>query len=320
MLKDVKGYEIIEFILWGYINVRNALLNATKKAICIKCKLPNACETIDKTLLTNDNDFCLENPISGDLSKIIYNGIVEYAVNEFKIDYSNLALEQTKVIARKMKYDYAASATAKLKYGFYGEVLLDLVLRAHFSTNVLLARGYLYSPIEKSEVKGFDAFHLIENAEKTSLWLGEAKFYEDYHKPIRDVLEKIEKTLSDEYVNRNVFAVFDHSEKMTNTPGTLKSIVDSWELDPSINISAEMKKNDISIVYPVMIVHEETGGRYYEDIRRCVSYVDSEVKRLSIKIPASFDYSIFFILLPTDNVKAIKEKVIEWIENKEPLI
>lgn len=300
--------------------MRNALLDATKKAICIKCKLPNACETIDKTLLTNDNDFCLENPISEDLSKIIYNGIVEYAVNEFKIDYSNLASEQTKVIVRKMKYDNDASATTKLKYGFYGEVLLDLVLRVHFSTNVLLARGYLYSPIENSEVKGFDAFHLIENGGKTSLWLGEAKFYKDYHKPIRDVLEKIKRSLSDEYVNRNIFAVFDQSEKMTYTPGSLKAIMDLWEADPEINLSAEMKNHNISIVYPVMIVHEEVGTGYYNDIRRCVSFVDSEVKRLSIKIPASFDYSIFFIFLPTDNVKAIKEKVIEWIENKEPLI
>ena len=80
-------------------------------------------------------------------------------------------------------------------------MLLDLILRTYFSTNVLLARGYLYSPIENSEVKGFDAFHLIEDGNKTSLWLGEAKFYKDYHKPIRDVIEKIEKSLSDEYVN-----------------------------------------------------------------------------------------------------------------------
>lgn len=300
--------------------MRQTLLEKVQSAICIKCRLPNAAENIDKTLLTTDEDCCLENPISKELSQIIYNGIVEYAVNEFKIDYSNLSLEQAKVITRDMKYDSFAPTSEKLKYGFYGEVLLDLILRTYFSTDVLLARGYLYSPIENSEVKGFDAFHLIEDENKTSLWLGEAKFYKDYHKPIRDVIGKIEKSLSDEYVNKNVFAIFKESEKMTYTPGSLKKIVDEWEMNPLINISAELKKHNISVVYPIMIVHEAVGIDYYDDIKHCVSYVNSEVKRLSVKVPASFDYSIFFIFLPTYDVRGIKEQVIEWIENKEPLI
>lgn len=300
--------------------MRPSLLNKVQSAICVKCRLPNCTENIDKTLLTTDEDYCLENPKSEELSQIIYNGIVEYAVNEFKIDYSNLSLEQAKVIVRDMKYDSSAEASVKLKYGFYGEVLLDLILRTYFSSNVLLARGYLYSPIENSEVKGFDAFHLIEDGNKTSLWLGEAKFYKDYHKPIRDVIEKIEKSLSDEYVNNNIFAIFKESEKMTYTPGALKTIVDEWELNPLINISAEMKKHNISVVYPIMIAHEAVGVDYYDDIKHCVSYINSEVKRLSVNIPASFEYSIFFILLPANDVRGIKEQVIEWIENKEPLI
>lgn len=300
--------------------MRQSLLEKVQSAIYIKCKLPNVVNNVDNTILTTDEDYCLENPISKDLSQIIYNGIVEYAINEFKIDYSNLSLEQAKVIVRDMKYDVSASDSVKLKYGFYGEVLLDLILRAYFSTNVLLARGYLYSPIENGEVKGFDAFHLIEDENKTSLWLGEAKFYKDYHKPIKDVIKKIESSISDEYVNRNIFAVFKESEKMTYAPGSLKTIVEEWELNPAINISSEMKKHDISVVYPIMIAHEAVGTDYYDDIKRCVSYVNNVVKSSSIKIPASFDYSIFFIFLPTKDVKAIKEQVIEWIENKEPLI
>ena len=85
--------------------MRPSLLNKVQSAICVKCRLPNCTENIDKTLLTTDEDYCLENPKSEELSQIIYNGIVEYAVNEFKIDYSNLSLEQAKVIVRDMKYD-----------------------------------------------------------------------------------------------------------------------------------------------------------------------------------------------------------------------
>ena len=65
--------------------MRPSLLNKVQSAICVKCRLPNCTENIDKTLLTTDEDYCLENPKSEELSQIIYNGIVEYAVNEFKI-------------------------------------------------------------------------------------------------------------------------------------------------------------------------------------------------------------------------------------------
>ena len=81
-----------------------------------------------------------------------------------------------------------------------------------------------------------------------------------------------------------------------------------------------MKKHNISVVYPIMIAHEAVGVDYYDDIKHCVSYINSEVKRLSVNIPASFEYSIFFILLLANDVRGIKEQVIEWIENKEPLI
>lgn len=50
------------------------------------------------------DEYCFKGN-DNDISKIIYNGIVEFAENEFKIDYDNLDREQTKVIKTKLKYN-----------------------------------------------------------------------------------------------------------------------------------------------------------------------------------------------------------------------
>lgn len=148
--------------------MRISLQNAIKQAVCIEMKLPNATASINKTDISNVKDVCFKTLDTGILAKVIYNGIVEYAVNEFEIDYDNLELEQSKVLARRVRYNPDADDKTKLKYGFYGEVLLDLFLRSFLKTDVLLARGYFYSPLEKAEPKGFDAFHLYERNEDDS--------------------------------------------------------------------------------------------------------------------------------------------------------
>ena len=142
--------------------MREALKNAVQSAILFECKLPHQESGIDKACISSQNDICFRNTAPQEIAKVIYNGIVEFAVNEYEINYDDLALEQRRAILSRIRYNPSATETQKLKYGFYGEVLLDLVLRVFLRTSVVAARGYFYSSIEKSEAKGFDAFHLME--------------------------------------------------------------------------------------------------------------------------------------------------------------
>lgn len=301
--------------------MRDALKQAVKNAICIECRLPHAESGVDKSCLSTIKDICFKNEKSNDLAKVIYNGIVEFAVNEYEINYDNLALEQRKVILRRMRYNLSASKTTKIRYGFYGEVLLDLILRCFLNTNVILARGYLYSPIENSEVKGFDAFHLIENKDKVDLWLGEAKFYVDFKKPITDVLEKLKTSLSDDYVHKNLLALIDWQDRFTTSSSRLKDILDMWEENPEINLAQQMTDHKIRLTYPILIAYQKTqSNEFHSSIQKCIEHITTEFNRLSIKIPANFEYRLFFIFLPLSEVKKIKESVVEWIDSQEPLI
>ena len=139
--------------------MREALKNAVQSAILFECQLPHQESGLGKSCLSSQNDICFNNTDPQEIAKVIYNGIVEFALNEYEINYDDLEREQRRAILSRIRYNPTADNSAKLKYGFYGEVLLDLILRVFLQTSVVAARGYFYSPIENSEAKGFDAYH-----------------------------------------------------------------------------------------------------------------------------------------------------------------
>lgn len=287
----------------------------------IECKLPHQESGLDKSCLSSRKDLCLSNSSPQDIAKIIYNGIVEFAVNEYEIDYTALESEQRKAIVSRIRYNPTASSATKLKYGFYGEVLLDLILRTFLKTNVLAARGYFYSPIEHSEAKGFDAFHIVERQGNAELWFGEAKFYLSYKKAITPVLEKLHISLSDEYLNRNLMAIILQKEHLSTHSPNVEKLLADWEENPDINLAQEMQVRGMRLIYPIFIAYQKNAtDKYYCSIKKCIDHIASEYTRLNITIPASFDYRLFFIFLPLSEVSRIKESVIQWIDSKEPLI
>lgn len=301
--------------------MRESLKNAIENAIVVECKLPHLESGLDKSCLSSQEDICFNNNNPEDISKIIYNGIVEFAVNEYEINYDDLEREQRRAIINRIRYNPNADDAAKLKYGFYGEVLLDLILRTFLQTSVLAARGYFYSPIENSEAKGFDAFHLMERDEKIDLWFGEAKFYLRYKDAITPVLEKIHTSLSDDYMNRNLLAIINQREHISTPTNPINQLIDAWQENPDINLAEELRTRDIRLIYPIFIAYQKNAtDSYHDSIKKCIEHISAEYTRLNISIPASFDCRLFFIFLPLSEVQQIKERVISWIDSKEPLI
>jgi len=94
---------------------------------------------------------------------------LEYSFNEFEItgkDYDKLHFI---ALQNRLKYNSAADIDTKIKYGFLGEVVLFGVLYVIFKSQPLIARGYFYNPLENSETKGYDSYHLVETDGKTEL-------------------------------------------------------------------------------------------------------------------------------------------------------
>lgn len=304
--------------------MRISIQNLIRNSIFIECTLPNKEYGICKTKYTTVEDYCLTKSSDNSIAQIIYNNIVEYAIGEFDINYNNLDEELCRAIAENLKFDEEANHTSKLRYGFYGEVLLYSLLINLFSTDVLISKGYFYSPLEKGEPKGFDAYHLVQHDDKIELWFGEAKFRKDYKKPIDEVLQGFSKTTSENYFSKNVLAIVKEKHNISNGRDIidkLTPITQTWKKNVLINIAEELEKNSAELIYPIMITYQQPKScNYYEGVKKCIDYIEEQFNSGKYIINTTFPIKVFFMFFPVDDVKKIKEKVIEWISNKEPLI
>ena len=304
--------------------MRESIQNLIKHSIFIECTLPNTEHSICKTKYTTSEDYCLNKSSDNSIAQIIYNNIVEYAIGEFDIDYSNLDEELCRAIAENLKFDEEANHTSKLRYGFYGEVLLYSLLINLFSTDVLISKGYFYSPLEKGEPKGFDAYHLVQHDDKVELWFGEAKFRKDYKKPIDEVLSGFSKTTSKGYFSDNVLAIVKEKHNISNGKDIidkLTPITRTWKKNVLINIEEELEKNNAELIYPIMIAYQQPKRcDYYDGVKKCINYIEEQFNSGKYIVSTSFPIKVFFMFFPVDDVKKIKEQVIKWISNKEPLI
>ncbi len=298
--------------------MREKLINLISNSIIFKYKLPT--EEIKKSKVSTQEDYCYTNNEPQNISKIIYNGIIEFAKNEYDIDYNDLELEQKKALKTLIRYNENASFQAKKKYGFFGEVLLFSILKTFFYTDVFISKGYFFSVLDKGEAKGYDVYNLIQNNDNIELWFGESKFYINYKSAINSVIDKLSNAISDDYFDSNLMAIITKKEKITTMPKTISKIIESWETNPDIKLSEEIRKYNIKLVYPIFIAFEIDNNEYSQIIKDCIFYIKDKSLKAGLQLNVTFDFSIFFIFLPLKNVNKIKGDVIKWITDKEQLI
>lgn len=298
--------------------MRTALHNLVKSTIIYKYDLPNAVESIPKTLFSTENDKCYSIANEQDLVKLIYNSIIDYSFNEF--DFTERELEDLHTIAfqERVRYNESDTEASKLKYGFFGEVLLHCVLKLFIQTNTLISKGYFYDPLTKGEARGYDAYHLIEENSSVGLWFGETKFHINYTSAVNDVLKKIKSSLSDDYLSTNLLAIRKNRENLNIQGSKIESILNDWNENPTIKIIEELKQHSINLIYPVIILFQQNSAGYNESIKKIPKYIEDnyELEDYDLSIP----YSVFFIFIPVEDVKKVKKEVLEWIELKKPLI
>jgi hypothetical protein len=83
--------------------------------------------------------------------------------------------------------------------GEFGELLLHAIVRQVHNSIPAISKIY-YKTANNDTVKGFDAVHVVGPPEDMELWLGEAKFYENIGRAIRDVVAELETHLGTDYL------------------------------------------------------------------------------------------------------------------------
>lgn len=297
--------------------MRKTLEDIIVKAITFQYQLPNMRLSIPSYKNSVRKDECYKGLNNNDFANAIYNGLIDYSYNDNDINVDSLTPLHKRALLAKIRYDNNASIEEQEKYGFYGEVILHLMLNKFYKTSTLISRGYFYHPIENAETKGFDCFHLIQNApDLVELWFGEVKFYADGKAAIKSILEKVPTSLSDGYLFKNAITIFDEdADKWNIQQSELLRIATDWKDNPSINVVDEIKKYNMRLVYPMLVICNNIKNKdYNETISGLIDYANNRYASLNIKLSVPFE--LFFILLPVNDTKTIKQTVIQWISQQ----
>lgn len=298
--------------------MRQSLLDLIEKTIVFQYDLPNTTIGISKTIVSVDDDKCYKSLDKNDFAEIIYNSILEYSFNEFEIENKDYDKLHYIALQKRLKYNSDLDSDQKIKYGFLGEVILFSVLYVLFKSQPLIARGFFYNPLENSETKGYDSYHLIETSNQTELWFGEVKFHKNYKTGIDSIFRNIDKAISDDYLKMNVFAISNQINNLHFKGSKIESVIKDWEENPYLSIVDELRQHNMKLVYPVMLLYEENDLGYDDSIKDIPKYIEERFTANTFKI--TVEYSVFFILVPMKDVKLIKEEVIKWIESRKPLM
>lgn len=302
--------------------MKDSLKQLISSTIILEYELSHSILGIDKTCITHKDlsDNCFKNVNSEDLNRIIYESILYYAYDEFQLLGGNHQKMFLQAFNSKFKYNYAATDLAKRRLGIYGEALLYTILHHFYNTTTLVSRGYFYDIQKKSEVTGYDSFHLIQKDDEIELWFGETKFYEKSKDAIDSVFQSIEKAISDDYlVNTNFVTILQKKGNITDKGSKIYKILDDWDKRIIESLEEELIKNNIKLVYPVLVTFNKINDDYNETIKTAIKYINENYSHVKFN-NISVEYSIFFILMPIDDVKASKETIIQWIDKKEPLM
>lgn len=298
--------------------MRQSLKNLIDKTILYQYSIPNEEKKINGINLCNYEDDCYDYSSDDNLIELIYNSIIEYSFNEFEMteyDYSTLF---SRALITKLKYHEWQKDTTKIKYGFYGEVLLYSILHYIYGANPLISRGYFYNPLENSETKGYDSYHLIEKEGRVELWFGEVKFRDTLMSGAKSAIEGLDKALSDKYLETNILAMDNHRNDFSTTGSSIEKILNSWRLNPLIKLIDEIKEHNMTLVYPVLLVYPDDDSDYDKRIIKAVDKINDKFKEKNFDL--SIDYQLFFIFLPITEVKKVKKEVLKWIRYKKPLL
>ena len=251
-----------------------------------------------------------------ELSRIIYNSLIDYAFNENEMQDDDINLLHAEAISQRMRIEEGDDEQTQKKYGFFGEVLLNLILRIYYSTSAIIAKGYFYDILKPEEPKGYDSYHLIEAEDCAQLWFGEVKFHESYQQAIGSVFKNIEKAISDNYFKNNLLALTPKRRDLNTDSQIIGGIISDLRKNPLISIVELVDRYHLKLVYPIFILCN-TSSNYDTTIASIIKHIKDKYsgKNLSIGI----DYNLFFILLPVSNVAQIKSQVLQWIKSKQSL-
>lgn len=98
----------------------------------------------------------------------------------------------------------------------------------------------------------------------------------------------------------------------------IPAIIDAWRDNPMINMAVEAHKYNMHLVYPMLVIFDNKANSYEELILEVVTHIKNKYSTITPTL--AIPNTIFFIFLPVNNSRDIKTQVLQWINQKQPLM
>jgi len=193
------------------------------------------------------------------------------------------------------------------KKGDYGELLLFLLLHFYYKAERFVTKVRLRSS-RKDQIKGFDCAHFTtDSLGNISLWLGEVKFYKSFSAAVKDVCTEIADHIQFDYLKDEFSILCPNIEynKNVDISESLEEVLDGT-----------LPLNQVPIVIPALVTYETTAIKKFTQIDQIFrdkmkAHFSKQIKYIednsNLSLPANI--TVFFLLLPLEDVTAIKNKL-----------
>ena len=114
--------------------MRQSLIDLFKRTVVFQYRLPHG--EIQKSIYSTVDDHCYMCVEDQELSRIIYNSLIDYAFNENEMQDEDFNLLHIEAISQRMRIEEGDNEQTQKKYGFFGEVFL-IISRRLFQTTIL---------------------------------------------------------------------------------------------------------------------------------------------------------------------------------------
>jgi hypothetical protein len=235
------------------------------------------------------------------LARHIFEWLPEFALTASEWQSMQHA-NSVKLIRRAAQVVYESKKFEKR--GEFGELLLHAIVRQVHKSIPAISKIY-YKTANNDTVKGFDAVHVVGPPEDMELWLGEAKFYNDIARAIRDVVKELETHLGTDYLRAEFNLITGKIDDSVPHAAQLKKL-----LSPNTSLDEVFKRACIPVLLTYdsdCVANHDVCDNAYEKAfnTEIEEHHSGFVKALSAKKGLPSEVTIHLFLLPLHEKKRL---------------
>ncbi|MDJ1484328.1 DUF1837 domain-containing protein [Cytophagaceae bacterium YF14B1] len=235
--------------------------------------------------------------------------LFDYHLLDFALKYSEYKDIDFTTAAKKLRT--AARIifqTENPRRGEFGELLLHGVIKEAFNTTPAITKIY-FKDGPNETVKGFDAVHVVANDNNLELWLGEVKFYNDFHTAVSHVVTEIQDHLQKDYLRNEFLAI---NNKLDNTFPHYEKLRKLLDTNTSLDQIFDAICIPVLLTYDSTIVkkHNKLSEQYTTELREeLIAYDLHFWKKLG-----SCQVKVHLFLVPLEDKAKLFETLLEKLK------